>query len=267
MSEEEKEALKQRVQIIMAKVKKQDLEEKSYSRNANELVNNDFIYKCDKCRDMLFIETEDGSYAPCECRQLRIAEVKLKNSGVSEEFRNMRFENYNYEISMETMEAFLVGKKYFKNFEENKLTRNNSCLFSGQVGAGKTHIAMAIANTLIDNCVGVIFMPYRSIITKIKQLVTTGEEYQKEIQLYKNAPVLLIDDLFKGKVTEADINVIYEIIDYRYFKKLPLIVTTEKTIEQLIDIDEAIGSRLYEMCKANLVALEGRKLNYRIYGA
>jgi DNA replication protein DnaC len=79
--------------------------------------------------------------------------------------------------------------------------------------------------------------------------------------------MLLIDDLFKGRITESDVNIVYEIVDYRYFKNLPVIITTEKTIDQLIDIDEAIGSRLYEMSKNYLITLEGKKLNYRLHGA
>ena len=215
---------------------------------------------------MLFIELEDGSFGPCECRQIRIAENKLKASGVSEEFRNMRFENFHYESSLETMEAYATARRYSKNFQEIKKSRRNSIMLMGQVGSGKTHLAMAIANMLLDNSIGVIYMPYRSSITNLKQSITDEENYQREINMYKNAEVLLIDDLFKGRITESDINIIYEIIDYRYFKNLPIIVTTEKDIDELINIDEAIGSRLYEMSKSYIVTMKGQKLNYRIYG-
>lgn len=216
---------------------------------------------------MLFVELEDGSFSPCECRQLRIAEDKLKASGVSEEFRNMRFENFNYESSLETMEAYATAKSYSKSFKEIRVARQNSIMLMGQVGSGKTHLAMAISNTLLDSSVGVIYMPYRSIITKIKQSITDEENYQREVNKYKEAQVLFIDDLFKGRITEADINVMFEIVDYRYFKKLPIIVTTEKTIDELLEIDEAIGSRLYEMSKGYMVTMKGNKLNYRVYGA
>ena len=110
-------------------------------------------------------------------------------------------------------------------------------------------------------------MPYRSSITNLKQSITDEENYQKEVNIYKNAQVLMIDDLFKGKITESDINIIYEVLDYRYFKSLPVIVTTEKSVEELLKIDEAIGSRLYEMSKSHLISIKGEKLNYRIYGS
>ena len=126
---------------------------------------------------------------------------------------------------------------------------------------------MSKGNVLLDNGVGVIYMPYRSSITNLKQSITDEENYQREINIYKNAQVLMIDDLFKGRITESDINIIYEILDYRYFKNLPVIVTTEKSIGDLLEIDEAIGSRLYEMSKNYLAEMVGDKLNYRIYGS
>lgn len=215
---------------------------------------------------MLFIIQEDGSAKECECRALRIAEEKLKASGVSEEFRKKTFDNFDYERNIETMESFFKAKSYSKNFEGIRATRKNSIMFVGQVGSGKTHLAIAISNILLDKGIGVIYMPYRDSITNLKQSILNEENYQREINKYKNAQVLMIDDLFKGRITESDINIIYEILDYRYFKNLPVIVTSEKTIDELVEIDEAIGSRLYEMSKNYIATMIGDKLNYRIYG-
>ena len=223
-------------------------------------------YKCDKCRDMLFIIQDDGTAKECECRSLRIAEEKLKASGVSEEFRKKTFDNFNYERSIEVMEAFMKAKSYSKNFEKIRVTRENSVMFIGQVGSGKTHLAIAISNILLEKGIGVIYMPYRDSITNLKQSITDSENFQREISKYKNAQVLLIDDLFKGAITKSDINIMYEIVNYRYFKSLPIITTSEKTIDDLIEIDEAVGSRLYEMSKDYVAEIVGKKLNYRIYG-
>ena len=135
---------------------------------------------------MLFIIQDDGTAKECECRSLRIAEEKLKASGVSEEFRKKTFENFNYEKSIETMEAFMKAKSYSKNFEEIRVTRKNSMMFLGQVGSGKTHLAIAISNLLLDKGIGVIYMPYRDSITNLKQSILDEENYQREISKYKN---------------------------------------------------------------------------------
>lgn len=223
-------------------------------------------YKCNKCRDMLFIIQDDGTAKECECRALRIAEEKLRASGVSEEFRKKTFDNFNYKKSNEIMESYIKAKSYFKNFDTIRDSRENSIMFLGQVGSGKTHLAIAISNLLLDRGIGVIYMPYRDSITNLKQSIRDEENYQREINKYKNAQVLMVDDLLKGKITESDINIMYEIINYRYFKNLPIIITCEKTVNEIIEIDEAIGSRLFEMSKKYVAVMIGEKLNYRIYG-
>ena len=236
-----------------------------YLKNVNDYQESN--YKCNKCRDMLFIIQEDGTAKECECRSIRIAEDKLKASGVSEEFRKKRFENFDYSRSKETMLAYSIAKSYSKNFDKIRVTRKNSVMFIGQVGSGKTHLAIAISNLLLDKGIGVIYMPYRDSITNLKQSILDAENYQREINKYKNAQVLLIDDLFKGDATASDIKTMYEIINYRYFKSLPIITTSEKSVEDLIKIDEAIGSRLYEMSKNYVAEMKDEKLNYRIYGS
>lgn len=222
-------------------------------------------YKCDKCRDMTFILIDDIA-TPCECRELRIAEGILKSSGINEEFRQKTFDNFNYGVELQLTQAFLKAKKYYSNFEKIKDTRKNSILFMGQVGSGKTHLCTAIANKLMDSSVGVVYMPYRDTITRLKQSVLDEENYNRELNRYKEAKVLLIDDLFKGNITKSDINIVFELINYRYLKNKPVIVSSEKLLDELLKIDEAIASRIIEMSKDYIIEIKGKKLNYRIYG-
>jgi hypothetical protein len=84
--------------------------------------------------------------------------------------------------------------------------------------------------------VGVVYMPYRDIITKLKQNILDEEFYQRTISKYQSCELLLIDDLFKGKITESDINIIFEILNYRYLNHLPIIISTEFLIDELLDL-------------------------------
>ena len=62
-------------------------------------------YKCNKCRDLTFI-INDGVATPCECRAVKEAKDILRKSGISEEFRNKRFNNFNYTIENQVYEAY-----------------------------------------------------------------------------------------------------------------------------------------------------------------
>ena len=180
-------------------------------------------YKCNKCRDLTFI-INDGVATPCECRIVKEAKDILRKSGISEEFRNKNFENFKTINDSQAINAYNKAREYSNNFHIIKDSTQNSIMFMGQPGSGKTHLSLSIANVLMDNGVGVVYMGYRDVITQIKQ------------------------------------------INYRYFNKLPVIVSTELSIENLVNIDEALGSRLIEMSKDFLVGIRNKKLNYRIYG-
>lgn len=165
---------------------------------------------------------------------------------------------------METETAKDTAIQYYRDFNDVKHTRRNSISFLGQVGSGKTHLSTVLAVNFIHKNISVIYMPYREIITKIKQNMLDEEYYTKMLSKYQTAEVLLIDDLFKGKITESDINIIFEIINYRYLNCLPMIISSEFTADKLLDFDEAVGSRIIEMCKDYTVEIRGKENNYRL---
>ena len=222
-------------------------------------------YRCDKCRDMTFI-IEDGVAVPCECRALREAEDILRKSGVSEAFRKKRFDNFDFSRDKVTMDAYKIATGYTLNFKDKEKDRDNSIMFIGQVGSGKTHLSLAICNELMDRGVGVLYMGYREVVTGIKQNMMDEVYYNRVMGRYKNCRVLLIDDLFKGSITGSDVNIVFEIINFRYLNGLPVIVSSELCVSKLMEVDEAIGSRLVEMCGGCLVEMRGKRLNYRVYG-
>ena len=188
-------------------------------------------YRCAKCRDMTFI-IEDGVANVCECKALRDAEDILRKSGISEEFRNKRFKNFNYSKDEQIFKAYKSATEYVKNFRDKEKCRNNSIMLTGQVGSGKTHLCLAIANELMYDGVSVIYMGYREVITRIKQNMMDEVYYNKVISRYKNCRVLMIDDLFKGSITSSDINIVFELLNFRYFNNLPVIVFSKYVLSE-----------------------------------
>ena len=220
-------------------------------------------YKCSKCKDKTLILVDDEALF-CECRALRESESILRKSGISEEFSKKTFENFNYEKNSVTVELYTLAKVYTNYFKERENQRRNSVLFMGVPGCGKTHLSLAIANDFIKKGIGVVYMNYREDITIIKQNILDSNIYNKYLNKYKNARVLLIDDLFKGSITQSDINIVFEIINYRYLNSLPMVISTEKMQEELLDYDEGTMSRVIEMSRGHMVEIVGREYNYRL---
>lgn len=220
-------------------------------------------YKCNICNDLTFI-LKNNEAIPCECRELREAERIIENSGISEAFRRKRFDNFDYSKNKEILNSYIMAKSYANDFENIKSTKRYSIIFMGQAGCGKTHLSLAIANHLMNNGVGVVYMNYRESITYIKQSIMDSENYNKIMNKYKNAKCIIIDDLFKGSITQSDINIMFDIVNHRYITKRPMIITTERYLNDLLSIDEALGSRIIEMCGSNNLELRGKNLNYRL---
>ena len=103
-------------------------------------------------------------------------------------------------------------------------------------------------------------------------------ESNRQIEALKKlqtVPVLYIDDLFKtGRdasgscyPTAADVNLAFDIINYRYTKRLTTIISTERSPAELVDIDEAIGGRIVEMAQGHTYCIEKKNgRNYRLRG-
>ena len=135
----------------------------------------------------------------------------------------------------------------------------------GTVGSGKSHLCTALCGAFLEAGKEVRYMRWRDDSTQIKAAVTDDYEYARLINPLKKADVLYIDDLFKGgQPTDADKKLAFEIIDYRYGKRsLPTIISGERTVNELLAIDEAVGSRVVERCKGYCITVTGNK-NWRL---
>lgn len=224
-------------------------------------------YKCNLCKDtgMIVVNSDDSQpiIKPCKCQEAEKTKRQWKNAGLNPEtakqtFNNFEVWNKSSKVAKETAITF------YKQFEEIKSSRRNSIIFCGQVGSGKTHLSIALALNLMRKGIRVVYLPYRDVITAVKQNMLDEEFYKKQIGKFQTAEVLLVDDLFKGKINDTDINIMFEIINYRYLNYLPMIVSTEFTTDRMLNFDEAVASRIYEMCKDYIVQIEGQENNYRL---
>ncbi|WP_409229168.1 ATP-binding protein [Gudongella sp. SC589] len=230
-------------------------------------------YECEICKDEEWIIDQDTNSArPCRCREAKLYKRIIESCGITEAFLQKTFDNYEV-LSEPTRRMLITARKYVENFDLIRDTKNNSLGLLGQVGSGKTHLTIAVANELMKKNIGVRYMQYREDLPRIKQVVTSEIDYNREMSKYKNAAVLLIDDLYKNAIgkgpygeylNEADKRIMFEIINHRYIKQLPIIISSECSAMQILDLDEGIGSRMIEMTKGHIAEISGKEHNYRL---
>lgn len=205
------------------------------------------------------------SYVVCRCEETRRSIMRMKRSGLKDIIKDYTFDKF---VAEEPWQKAIkdAAVAYAKDPQ-------GWFFLGGQSGAGKTHICTAICREFLLAGKRVIYMLWRDEIVKIKSAATEGGELSKMLDRYKTADVLYIDDLFKTgkgadntvqKPTVADINYAFEILNYRYNNpKLLTIISSELTEDELLDIDEAIGGRIFERAKSISIA-KNRERNYRI---
>jgi len=225
------------------------------------------LFKCELCKDTGYIIKQQVNaqplMTPCKCLENEKIKRLWRNSGINTDNLDKAFSNFE-EWSNKSKEMKFKAIDYYKSFGSIRGERRNSILLCGNPGSGKTHIALALANNFLKKDIRVVYMSYRDVVTSLKQNMIDEEYYKKTLSKYQTCEILLLDDLYKGKVNETDVNIMFELVNYRYLNHLPIIVSTEFTVEKLLSFDEAIGSRIYEMSKNFIVQIEGTENNYRL---
>jgi len=231
-------------------------------------------YRCDTCRDTGWVTVvKDGyEYArPCECVNRRKAEAALKASGIAVAFQDKSLENYRPK-NEEQVNALMRAKKYVEVFGQYKMHMN--FMLMGQNGAGKTHLAIGIANALIEKNVLVRFVTFHDLIDAFANAKREKDLY-KVIKEYEEAELLVIDDIFRTTIREwngkksplmTHIDAMFRIIDHRYNNKKGLVITCEKSTKELIKMDRAIGGRIIECARGNVIHFTDPNLDHRLHG-
>lgn len=231
-------------------------------------------YNCPTCKNKGFVvklqELPGGHFtqimADCKCAEVRRSILRMKKSGLKDIIKEYTFEKF---------EATEPWQNTIKTAAKAYAEHPDGWFYAGgQSGAGKSMICTAICRHFLLNGRRVMYMSWREDVATLKGFAMEPEEREKLINRFKQTEVLYIDDLFKDGKDEkgqrkypstADVRLAFEIINYRYLNpKLLTLISSEWSVDELLDIDEAIGGRIFERAGANGFNIApDRSKNYR----
>ncbi len=125
----------------------------------------------------------------------------------------------------------------------------------GGVGTGKTTLAAAVSRILVDQGLSVRFTAMWKILDAMKRGFDEG---RSPLPAYQKAEVLVLDDLGKESPTDFALERIFALVDERYGRLLPTVVTTQYSRQDIgrrlakngdKDTAQAIVSRLLQDCR------------------
>lgn len=235
----------------------------------------DGLLHCGKCNTpkQCFVEVFGAIRTPpclCKCakeardkeaearRQRELADKVQRYRSIG--FPESEMANWNFAAddgSNPKMSAAM--QNYVQHFDQFCANGKGLLLF-GSVGTGKTFLAACVANALIDKGIPCLVTNFARIANTVQGLFEGRQEYYDSLNRF---PLLVLDDLSAERKTEYMQEIVFNVIDARYRAKLPLIITTNLTREELLhpaDITyQRIFSRLFEMCTPIEVAGNDRR--------
>lgn len=226
-------------------------------------------YDCPTCFNrgyVMGIKNDKATVDDCECKAIRKNWDAIKKSGMKELMEQHSFENY---IVGEPWQRIL--RDAVRKFGEDP---KGWLLLCGQTGGGKTHLASALCRSLAARYMEIKYMSWVEAAPALKALSMDAEPRENRMDTYKRAQVLFIDDLFKCgnmnrrevRVTDADLRLAHELLEYRNVHKKVTIVTSELDPDRMRELDPALFGRMVENCKGNIFTIPyGDSRNYRLH--
>ena len=182
----------------------------------------DMHYTCEKCKDTGYCGSEF-----CECFNQICGKLSADELNKHAQLSLSSFDTFDLKYysgpDRENMQRFLTfTKDYAENFQRN----SKSILMFGKTGLGKTHLSLAIANTVLSKGFGVIYDSAVNILRNIESERFSRDHIAETIDAVMSTDLLILDDLGTEYETPFFNATIYNIINTRLNSGKPTIIST-----------------------------------------
>ena len=212
-------------------------------------------YNCSICHDQGIVDGKD-----CVCLKQEISNYLLSISGVNKQslpsFEDTYFKIFG-DNEKQAKQIYALMNKYCDQPSKSIVT------ISGDVGVGKTHLIECMVNKCIDTGKYVIYATATSLNTDMLKYHTSPmAEKAQHLDKYFDCDILFIDDLGTESILKNVTNeYLYQIISERMRQGKNTIITTNLTLQQIIDTyDERIFSRIANQNMCMLISMQGKDL-------
>ena len=223
-------------------------------------------YDCPLCLNRgVVYELQDGYVVAlgCACQEIRRSIRRGKDSGLGDLLKRCTFENF---LTPQPWQR--QAKALAQAYAENPV---GWFVAAGVSGSGKTHLCTAICGALLSQGRRVQYRTWRDTAREIKSAALDSQKRKELVEPLLSADVLYLDDLLKTSTghrpTDADTELAFDLLNGRYLRKALTILSTEWSVRDLLDLDGALGSRIFELTANGAQFLEigsGEGRNWRL---
>ena len=208
-------------------------------------------WRCPTCDGDGFILNEAGEAVSCECRKRQIR--RSRSSGVSsvipKRYRGVSFDR----APVPELDATVVRevRRFVRDLPRN-LEQGRGLWFMGDVGTGKTTLAMLVSKAAIDAGLSVAIYSVPHLLAEIRDTYDADSSERSYMDFFRRlvtVDLLHLEDLGAEKRTDWVLEQLYSLVNQRYEDQRSMLATTNLGLEELeVQIGARTVSRLVEIC-------------------
>ena len=187
-----------------------------------------------------------GKLEICSCRSEAIRDrirSRLYQFSNLDELEHLTFESFTPRGRMglgeQQQDSIERARNQARTYAE---TLQGWLLIQGHFGVGKTHLAAAIGNECASRGISTLFLTVPDLLDSLRFTFSDkNTSFEQRFNEIRNTPLLILDDFGTQSATDWAREKLFQILNYRYINKLPLVVTTNL---MLAEIEGRIRSRL-----------------------
>ena len=212
-------------------------------------------YTCPTCKDTGMVNGR-----PCSCvaeaaRTLRREEINAASPLALCSFDTFELDRYPAEPEPELggTPRDYMGKvlAYCQRYANSFTPESRGLMFIGSAGLGKTHMALAIADTVLNRGFDVLYTSSAALAAQLGREHFDRAAEDPWLDACKEADLLILDDLGTEYISQLTISVLYELINTRMLCHRPTIYTSNIVDSSIFEAryTEKVASRILGSCQ------------------
>lgn len=198
--------------------------------------------KCQGCEEERIAKQErEATLLRIEQRKAAMA-YAIGQAAIPARFIGRSFDNFNAQ-SKEQTAALTTSRDYAENFEERR-KKGESLIFSGKPGTGKSHLAIAILQSLMPGEIG-LYVTCMDVIRMVRATWRRDSEKSEEqvLEMLASVPLLVVDEIGVQYGTDGEQTILFDVMDRRYREMMPCVLLTNQNTKGFKDF---VGERTYD---------------------
>ncbi|HME04125.1 MAG TPA: AFG1/ZapE family ATPase [Solirubrobacteraceae bacterium] len=205
------------------------------------------------------IDEQTNTASDCRCRAWRIARVRAARleGRIPRRYQGVSFDRPPVsDIARTAPDQIQSIRRYLRAIEQN-LDSGRGLWIAGDVGTGKTTLAMLVSKAALDAGRSVAIYSLPRLLNLLRESMTTEDGMLDFMDRLTAVDLLHLDDLGAENQTDWVLEQLYSIVNARYESERAILATSNLMPDELTErLGARTVSRLVEIC-GDLIPLFG----------